>query len=50
MHYKELIVSPLHLLVPLVAGIQGGGGIINELVAHYNKTTRKLAKGLEVQM
>lgn len=49
-HYKGLIVSPLHLLVPLVAGTQGGGEVINELVAHYNKTIGKLAKGPEVHM
>lgn len=49
-HYKGLIVSPLHLLVPLVAGTQGLGRVINELVAHYSKTMEKLAKGLEVQV
>lgn len=37
--------EPLHLLVPLVAGTQGG--VINELAAH-NKTMGKLAKGPEV--
>lgn len=31
-------------------GLREGGGVINELVAHYNKTTRKLAKGPEVQV
>lgn len=36
-HYKGLIVSLLHLLVPLVAGTQRGGGVINELVAYCTK-------------
>lgn len=49
MHCKGLIVSPLHLLVPPVAGTSGGR-VINELVAHYNKTMGKLAEGLEVQV
>jgi hypothetical protein len=52
MHYEGLIVSPLHLLVPLVAGSQEGGRgrAINEVVAHYNKTMEMLAKELEVQV
>ena len=31
-------------------GFREGGGVINELVAHYNKTMGKLAEGLEVQV
>lgn len=51
MYYEGLIVSPLHLLVPLVTGTQQWGeGVINELVAHYNKIMEKLAKRLMVQV
>lgn len=50
MHYKGLIVSLLHLLVPLVAGTQRGGGVINELVAYYTKQWGSWQMGPAVQM
>lgn len=39
-------MSLLHLLVPLVAGTQRGGGVINELVAYYTKQWRSWQRGL----
>lgn len=45
-------MSPLHLLVPLVAVTHEGGRgrVINEHVAHYHATMETLAKGLPVQV
>lgn len=45
--YKGLIVSLLHLLVPLVAGTQRGGGVINELVAYYTEQWGSWQRGLK---